>query len=178
MKFFSDIRLLLLGIWLGVACFFIAVAQAAFSILPERELAGAIVSRTLSVLNYAGLVIVVVLVVMSFVGSLGVNRFWLWTERLLLALIGISCAVNQFVIGFWLLSTRVQMGRPIDEVAADDVLRIQFNTLHQYSEWLLEVGMVAALLAFFVISKRKFSRARAGEDSKSDIYDFSKDFKI
>ena len=43
MKFLNDIRLLLLGLWLGGSVFFIAVAQVAFSILPERELAGAIV---------------------------------------------------------------------------------------------------------------------------------------
>ena len=42
MKFVSDVRLLLLGVWLGAAVFFIAVAQSAFAVLPQRELAGAV----------------------------------------------------------------------------------------------------------------------------------------
>ena len=62
MKFLSDIRLLLLSVWLGAACFFIAVVQSAFAVLPAREMAGAVVNRTLSVLNYSGLAIAVVLI--------------------------------------------------------------------------------------------------------------------
>ena len=42
MKFLSDVRLLLLGLWLGAAVYFIAVAQSAFAVLPSRELAGAL----------------------------------------------------------------------------------------------------------------------------------------
>lgn len=73
-----------------------------------------------------------------------------------------------------LLSVRAQMGKPIDEVAADDSLRIQFNNLHEYSVWVLMAGMAAALIAFFIISNRKFGAA----DSKttSDPFDFSKEF--
>ena len=67
------------------------------------------------------------------------------------------------------------MGRPIDEVAADDPLRIQFNMLHEYSVWVLFAGMIAALLAFFIIANRKFGTASTG---KADIYDFSKEFKV
>ena len=65
------------------------------------------------------------------------------------------------------------MGRPIDEVAVDDPLRIQFNAVHEYSVWVLFAGMAAALLAFFIIANRKFGTAPAAKD---DIYDFSKEF--
>ena len=82
---------------------------------------------------------------------------------------------GQFLIGFWLSSVRAQMGRPIDEVAADDPLKIQFNTLHEYSVWILFTAMAAALIAFFIISNRKFVAAKA---ATSDVYDFSKEFKI
>ena len=61
MKFFSDLRLLLLCLWLGAAVFFIAVAESAFAVLPQHELAGAVVNRTLAILNYSGLIISVVL---------------------------------------------------------------------------------------------------------------------
>lgn len=176
MKFLSDIRLLILSIWLGAGVFFIAAAQVAFTVLADRELAGAVVGRNLSILNYSGLAIAVILLLTSVVGTANVNKIWLWFERFLLFLIAAACAVGEFVIGFWLASVRTQIGRPIGEAAIDDPLRIQFNTLHQYSTWVFMAAMVAALIAFFIISNRKFNTAKAAETS--DVYDFSKEFKI
>lgn len=176
MKFVSDLRLLLLSIWLGSAVFFIAVAQSAFAVLPQRELAGAVVSRTLSVLNFGGLAIAVVLILTSFVATKNAGRLSVWTERFLLLLVAAACAIGQFVIGLWLSMLRSQMGRPIDEVAADDPLRMQFNNLHEWSVWVLIGGMAAALIAFFIISNRKFGIAP--KPSSTDPYDFSKEFKI
>ena len=177
MKFFSDIRLLILAVWLGAAVFFIAVAQSAFAVLPQRELAGAIVSRTLMILNIAGLGAAVILLLTSFLGSSRVSQLWLWVERFLLLALGVACAIGQFVIGIWLSSLRAQMGRPIDEVAADDPLRVQFNTLHEYSVWVLTAAMIAGLIAFFIIANRKFNRPKPGS-TEPDVYDFSKEFKI
>src|SRR3954465_14578947 len=102
MKFLSDIRVLLLGIWLGAACFFIAVAQSAFAVLPAREMAGLIVNRTLAILNYAGVTIAVILIVMSLIGSARINRVLLWLERILLFVMAGACLVAQVVIGLWL----------------------------------------------------------------------------
>jgi hypothetical protein len=175
MKFVSDIRLLLLGIWLGAACFFIAVAQTAFAVLPQRELAGAIVNRTLAIINYGGLGVGVVLILLSLLTAKNTNRFWLWTERFLLLVLAAACAVGQFVIGWWILLLRTQMGKPIDEVAADDPLRLQFNTLHEYSVWTLITAMAAALIVFFIIANRKFGAAK---NTAKDPYDFSKEFKV
>ncbi|MBC7900222.1 MAG: DUF4149 domain-containing protein [Saprospiraceae bacterium] len=175
MKFLSDIRLLLIGLWLGAACFFIAVAQSAFAVLPAREMAGAVVNRTLSVLNYSGLAIALILLLTSLLIHKNANRIWLWAERFMLLLIAAACAVGQFVIGLMLLSVRAQMGRPIDEVAADDPLKIQFNNLHEYSVWVLMAGMGAALIAFFIISNRKFSPA--AKLTTTDPFDFDKEFK-
>lgn len=175
MKFFSDIRLLLLAVWLGAAVFFIAVAQAAFSVVEQRELAGAVVNSTLAVLQYGGIGIAGVLVLTSLVGTARIGAFWLWVERFLLLILAAACAVGQFVIGFWLSSLRSQIGRPIDEVAVDDPLRVQFDAIHEYSVWVLFVGMAAALIAFFIIANRKFNKPTA--DAKDDIYDFSKEFK-
>ena len=176
MKFVSDLRLLLLSVWLGAAVFFIAVAQSAFAVLPQRELAGAIVNRTLSILNYGGLGIGVVLILTSFVALRSANRISVWVERFLLLIIVAACAIGQFVIGFWLSMIRDQMGRPVDEVAADDPLRIQFNNLHNWSEWVLLIAMVAALIAFFIIANRKFGVVQ--KTSPTDPYNFEKEFKI
>src|SRR5688572_31878687 len=102
MKFVSDLRLLLLSIWLGAAVFFIGVAQSAFAVLPQPELAGAVVNRTLSILNYGGLAIAVLLIVTSFLATRNVNRVSIWIERFLLLIVAAACAVGQFVIGLWL----------------------------------------------------------------------------
>lgn len=174
MKFLSDIRLLLLSFWLGAACFFIAVAQSAFAVLPAREMAGAVVNRTLSVLNYSGLAIAIVLLLTSLIVRKNANKFLVWAERFLLLLIAAACAVGQFVIGLMLLSVRTQMGKPIDEVAAEDPLRIQFNSLHEYSVWVLMAAMAAALIAFFIISNR--GSGTAASSTTSDPFDFSKEF--
>ena len=114
MKFLSDLRLLLLSIWLGAAVFFIAVAQSAFAVLPQRELAGAVVNRTLSILNVGGLVVALILIATSFLRSANYNRVSIWTERFLLLLLAAACAGGQFVIGLWLSMIRGQMGRPVD----------------------------------------------------------------
>jgi hypothetical protein len=177
MKFLSDFRLLLLAIWLGAALFFIAVAQSAFAVLPQREMAGAVVNRTLSVLNFAGLAVSIILLLSSLITARGIKRYWVWAERVLLILITAACAVGQFVIGLWLSALRAQMGSPIDQVAADDPLRLQFDNLHEWSVWVLMTAMGAALVAFFVIANRKFGTVAAKVDPIAP-YDFSKEFKL
>jgi hypothetical protein len=155
MNFLSDIRRLLLILWLGGACFFsFAVAPSAFAVLPSREIAGAIVSRTLSIVNYSGLAIGLILLASSFIKQIGVNRFRLWTERFLLLILMLACAAGQFVVALWLSFVRAQINRPIDELAVDDPLRIQFNNLHQYSVWVLVAAMSAALIAYFFMARR------------------------
>jgi len=155
MNFFSDIRRLLLILWLGAACFFsFAVAPGAFGVLPSRELAGIVVSRTLMILNLSGLVLGSILLASSFIKQPEINRFRIWAERFLLLILVAACAVGQFVFALWLSFIRAQIGRPIDEIAADDPLKIQFNNLHQYSVWVLLAGMIAALLAFFLMAQK------------------------
>ena len=172
MNFIKDFRALLIGLWLGAAIFFIGVAQSSFAVLPSRELAGAMVSRTLMIVNLSGLIIGVILLAASFIKRDAIKPFLLWIERILLALVIASCAVNQFVIGSWLFYVRSQFGgKPIDEIAADDPLKIQFNTLHEYSVWILFAGMIAALIAFFVIL-RKSNKIPAIE--KKDEFKFDK----
>jgi hypothetical protein len=178
MKFVSDIRLLLLSIWLGAAVFFIGVAQTAFAVLGEqRELAGAIVNRTLTILNIGGIAIAVLLILTSFVAVRNAGRVSIWAERFLLLIVAAGCAVGQFVIGFWLSMIRGQMGKPVEEVAVDDPLRIQFNNLHNWSEWVLLIAMGAALIAFFVIANRKFGGSASSATTTNDPFDFSKEFR-
>lgn len=155
MKFFLNLRVLLVGLWLGAACFFsFAVAPSAFAVLPTRELAGSVVSRTLAIVNYSGLIIGLILLLSSFVKQPDARSFRLWTERLFIVILTTACAIGQFVIALWLSFVRLQIGRPIDEVGADDPLRIRFNDLHQYSVWVLITAMIAALGLFFLLQQK------------------------
>lgn len=159
MKFITDLRLLLLGGWLGAAVFFIVVAQVAFAVLPQGEMAGAVVGRSLSALNFAGLVVAFLVFLLSLVKASSTARLLLWLDRSLAVIMAAACAVGQFVIGFLISAVRSQMaGRPIDEFAADDPLRVRFNELHEYSVWILGVAVIAALLGFFVISAGRSKR--------------------
>lgn len=175
MKFLTDLRLLLIAVWLGAAVFFIGIAQSAFSVLPQRELAGLVVNRTLTILNFSGLGIFVVVLLTSFARGASFNRLVLWTERILLFTGAAACAVGQFVFGFWIAMKRAEIGRPIDELAADDPLRIQFNMLHEYSVWTLIVAMAAAFLAFWIAANRKSTLPKK---DPSAPYNFEKEFKI
>ena len=178
MKFLSNTRLLLLGLWLGAAVFFsFAVAPSAFAVLPSREAAGAMVSRSLMIVNIAGLVIGVILLATSFAGAVAANKILLWAERILLIALPVTCAIGLFIGTFWLPSVKAQMGRPIDEVAVDDPLRLQFNNLHEYSVWVLIIGMIAALVTFFLIASKSSAAPAASATTTSDPFDFSKEFK-
>jgi hypothetical protein len=100
----------------------------------------------------------------------------LWTERILLLILAASCAVGQFVIAVWLKLVKAEIGKPIDEIAKDDPLRIKFDNLHEYSVWVLVAAMIAALLVFFIIAGRNPSSAATKTVSKD--FDFDKEFKI
>jgi hypothetical protein len=155
MKFVSDLRILLLGLWLGAALFFsFALAPSVFAVLPTRELAGAVVNRTLAIVNYSGLIIGLILLSSSFISRQIVDRARLWIEQVLLLTLIVSCAVGQFIIGARLRDLRAQIGRPIDEVTVNDPLRVAFNDLHGYSVIILSAAMVSAIIAFFLLAKR------------------------
>jgi hypothetical protein len=156
MKFISDIRLLLTGLWLGAAVFFIAVAQSAFTVLPTREAAGNLVSTVLMILNVSGFGIGLVLFLTSLIRKQGFNPAQVWAERALTIVLTLSCGIGQFVIGTWLGIVKAGMGRPIDEIPVDDPLRVKFNDLHEYSVWVLFAGMAAAMLVFFIIAGKNF----------------------
>lgn len=154
MSFFANIRVLLISLWFGAACFFsFAVAPSAFAVLPSREIAGLVVSRTLMIVNISGLIVGLILLASSFIKQVGANRLRLLTERFLLVIFALACGVGQFVIALWLSYVRSQIGRPVEELAAEDPLRIQFNDLHQYSVWALLAAMFAALVLFFVMAQ-------------------------
>ncbi|HKZ01002.1 MAG TPA: DUF4149 domain-containing protein [Pyrinomonadaceae bacterium] len=158
MSFLKDFRVLLLAIWLGAALFFSAVvAPTAFSVLrgsqvPNAgELAGGIVNRALTVVNTGGFILGLVVLVTSLL--LRRNRLWIF-ETLSLGIMVIATGVAQWIIAARLHSLRASMVLPVDQIPVADPRRVAFNNLHGYSVTALAIAMIAALIAFFVITHR------------------------
>lgn len=150
-----DVRLLLIGLWLGAAVFFsFAVAPVAFRTLSDREIAGAIVQRTLAIITRSSFWIGLFLIVSGFFYYKRVALKKFVTEISSLALLVVS-SVLQFAIMVKMDVLREQIARPIDELAQTDPLRVAFNSLHGYSVIVLTVGMIAAVVAFLLIARRR-----------------------
>ena len=157
----NNIRLLLLASWLGAAIFLSAAfAPGAFRVLRafnlpnQSEIAGALVSRTLSSINTSGFAVSLLLLVTAFALRKAFTRRRFILQIILLVIVGVATALGEWVISARMRALRAAFNMPIDQVAHTDVGRIAFATLHGYSVVALSVAMIAALIAFFVISKR------------------------
>ncbi len=161
-----DARLLLIALWLGAAVFFsAAVAPSVFAVLRAfhlanaNEIAGTIVARTLTMINVGGFMIGLLLIASAFLSGHAVGRRAFYAEVIALALLGAAAGIGQWVISARMLALRAALGRPIDEVAKNDPLRLAFNSLHGYSVAALGIGMIGALAALLLIAHR--SRANS-----------------
>ena len=157
----QHLRLLLLGLWLGAALFFSAtVAPAVFSVLRSfqlanaGEIAGGIVTRTLTTVNTCGFVIGVLLLLTAVLFKRPAAKRGWYAELALLAVLMLATGASQWIISPKMVALRASFGVPIDQVARDNPGRVAFDALHGYSVALLAVGMLASLIAFFLIARR------------------------
>lgn len=144
--------------WLGAALFFGAVvAPAAFGVLRSfglpnaSEIAGAIVTRSLGVVNVAGFIVALLLIVTAFVrrGS----RISFIIECVALVVIALTTSIGHWVIAARMRALRTAMVLPIDQIAADDSRRVAFNALHGYSVNALGIAMIAGLVALVFMGR-------------------------
>lgn len=140
----------LVAAWLGgVVLFGAVVAPAAFTVLPTRTLAGALVGRILPPLFVAGMIVgAMVAVSASGVVPRPRRAGRLIAGGLLLA----SCAVAQFGIGARIERVRADAGASLDELPADHPIRVTFGRLHGLSVGGLALAALggAAALALLV----------------------------
>lgn len=152
-------RLLLIAMWLGAALFFsAAVAPSAFAVLAaSRELAGAIVSRTLVIVNISGFVIGVLLLLSAPLFH-AKRKAVLRAEMIVLGIVALATGAGQWIIRARLEQLLMLMKVPVDAVATNDPLRIAFGQWHVYSVMALGVALLAALIAFVLMwrSEDKF----------------------
>ena len=155
----NSTRLILLACWFGAALFFGAVvAPAAFGVLRSfglpnaNEIAGSIVTRSLSVINIAGFLIALLLL-LSLIVRRSAGRVSFIVECICLVLIGLATAIGHWVIAARMRALRVAMVVPIDQIAVDDPRRVAFGALHGYSVNALGLAMIAALVALVLMAR-------------------------
>jgi len=150
----------LLAAWFGAALLFGAVvAPAAFGVLRSfglpnaSEIAGSIVTRTLGVVNVAGFVIALLLLLTALLRRHAQTKLSLIIELVCIGLIALTTAVGHWFIAARMRAIRAALELPIDQIATSDARRIEFNALHGYSVNALGIAMIAALVALIVVGR-------------------------
>jgi len=149
----QKIRLAMLSLWLGAMAFFsFVVAPAAFAALPQQQLAGALVSRTLGALEIIGIIIGALLMLILIFSRERACDASLY-ELIALALMTVSTVVSHFVVSKRMHEMRLNFGE-IALLAANDPTRIAFDRLHQYSVWLMSFNIIAAVVLIVYLARR------------------------
>ncbi len=161
LPFLNQLRVFLLAAWLGAAIYFsVVVAPSVFGVLRSfsltnaNEIAGTIVTRTLSVVNTSGFIISLLLLITTFALKKNYGRRSLILQIALLMIVAVTTGLGEWVIAARMRGLRAVMHGQIDQVALSDPNRIVFATLHSYSVSALGIAMIAGLLAYFVIANR------------------------
>ena len=148
------LQFLSLGTWLGSILFFsFVVAQGAFSVLPNSDLAGALVGYTITRMHVIGIVAgcIYLLATAALERSLGA----LVRPSALLVFVMVVCTmISQYIVIASMDVLRAQMGS-VQAAAAGDPLRVAFDRLHQYSVWLESAVLFSGLAALFLTSRQK-----------------------
>lgn len=162
----DEIESTLLGLWLGAALFFSAVvAPSVFTVLRgfdlanANEIAGTIVTRSLSVINIGGFAIGSLSLAIVLMKR-GRKAFAFIVEWISVALLAATTGIGHWVIAARMRALRTAMVT-IDLVSPQDPRRVSFNELHHYSVLLLGVAIIAAAVAL-IMGRRRVSRNRIG----------------
>jgi hypothetical protein len=152
------LMLLSLVVWIGSIIFFAAVlAPTVFAVLPTRQLAGQVVSRSLGIMHWMGLVSGIVFLICSIGYScLKVGTAQIFNARNGLVMIMLVLTlISVFVVASKMEVLRADMG-VIDNVSQNDSRRVQFNELHHWSTR-LEVGVLAMGIAVLYLTTKAIS---------------------
>ncbi|MFB3812901.1 MAG: DUF4149 domain-containing protein [Terriglobales bacterium] len=150
--------LLSLVLWIGGIVFFAFVlAPTVFApgVLPSRQYAGQVVSRSLEWLHWIGIGsgLLFLGTSMALASAKTGSMQPLAARHLLVMLMILLTLVSQFALGSKMLALRNDM-RVIDEVPQDDPRRVEFNRLHQWSTRLEGTVLVLGLVVLYLTARR------------------------
>jgi uncharacterized membrane protein len=156
MSLIRYLMLLSLVVWIGGLIFFaFALAPTVFAVLPTRQLAGNVVSRSLGILHWMAISCGVVFAVTSMIDSRVVNGvaepFAL--RNLLIYVMIVLTLVGMFGIAPRMLALREQMNL-IDAVPHNDARRVEFNRLHVWSTRIESSVLVLGLALLYLTARR------------------------
>lgn len=152
------LMLLTLVVWIGgIAFFAFVLAPTVFhpGILPSRQLAGQVVSRSLGILHWMGIACGVVFLVTSVVDSQVSTGFAavFSARNLLVCAMIVVTLVSVFAISRPMLALRNDMVF-IDNVPHDDARRVEFNRLHVWSTRLESTVLLLGLAVIYLTARR------------------------
>ena len=152
MRTFSRfLQLIALIFWIGGIVFFsFVVAPALFSTLPNVELAGRVVSRSLAGLHYIGLICGAIFLIASAFSREKRQK----AMRGLIVLMMLLTAISQFGITPQIRHLREAVGS-IESLPAKDAGRAAFDRLHQISVILEGIVLVSGVAVVGLLSKEK-----------------------
>ncbi len=146
LQFFS------LGTWVGSILYFsFVVTRGAFSVLPNSDLAGALVGYTLAKLHMIGIMAGGIYLLATAVSERSIGALAHPAALLVFAMIVLTI-VSQYGVIARMDVLRAQMGS-IEATAASNSLRV--DRLHQYSVWLESAVLLSGLVALFLTARQK-----------------------
>ena len=147
------LQYLSLGCWLGGIIYFIVFTQGIFSVMPTKDLAGAVVGYSLLRLHILGIVAGCVYLVAT--AALEKSVAALARPAALLVFVMILCTMaSQYGVIARMDALRAQMGS-VDATPEGNPLRMAFDRLHQYSVWLESAVLFSGLAALFLAAREK-----------------------
>jgi uncharacterized protein DUF4149 len=148
--------LLSLVVWIGGIIFFaFAVAPTVFRVLPTHQLAGNVVSRSLSLLHGIGLSCGIIFVASSMINSAVVtgSAHPFAARHVLVYLMIVLTLVSMLAVGARMEALKKDMVT-IDDVSQDDTRRVEFNRLHVWSTRLEGTVLLMGLAVVFLTARR------------------------
>jgi Domain of unknown function (DUF4149) len=156
MSLLRYLMLLSLIVWVGGLIFFPVVAQAAFSTLPSRHLAGTVVGRSLGTLHWMGIVSGLTFLASSILYSRftkGAAHVFV-ARHILICLMLALTLISQFAIIPRIDTLRASIGE-IDSVPPDNPARMRFDGLHVWSTR-VESGVILLGLVVVYLTAASF----------------------
>ena len=150
------VEFLCLSLWLGSDVFLsFVVAPGAFSVLPGRDQAGAMVGYSLSRLHLFGIILGIFFLIVRLLRA-RTFASWVTPAALCVVLMVALTAISQYTVSRRMAVLRTEMGS-VQSTSSDNPLRVEFDRLHRRSVQ-LESGVLLAGLAALYLLVRETSR--------------------
>lgn len=156
MTFLNVLQYLILSLWVGAMfAFGTLYAPVLFRSLPSRDQAGTIAGESLARIDALGLVTGGIMVVVTALQAIDGGWNSLDLGRLLAAVVMLAVVLFSTVsVRQRILDLRQKMGRPIDDVAETDPLRVEHGKYHRLSRLLFSVNMLLGALLIVLSALR------------------------